>query len=129
MNEHGNKYGLTLTEYELMEYFWAIGEPKGFKEILFYFNTYKNKKWKKQTLSTFLKILQEKKLIIADTGKSKYSYSAISTKNEYIHKWTVNLCKDSYDNSISKFIAAFTGGQKISRETAEELRVYLNNLE
>lgn len=39
------------------------------------------------------------------------------------------LCKESFDNSLLKFVQAFTGGERISHETAQELRDYLDQLE
>ena len=51
------KFGLSETEYELMEFFWDNPGEKSFKEILEYFNNVKGKNWKKQTLSTFFKEL------------------------------------------------------------------------
>lgn len=119
------KYGLTQTEYELMDYFWSKNEKLSFKEILEYFNTVENKEWKKQTLSTFLKILQEQKLIASDTSKSKYLYYPLCTKDEHIYKYTHELVEDSFENSLGKFLAAFSGGKKLKAKDAEELKQYL----
>lgn len=120
------KYGLTQTEYELMEYFWSRNEKLSFKEILEYFNAVENKDWKKQTLSTFLKILQEQKLIGSDTSRSKYLYYPLCTKDEHIYKYTHELVKDSFENSLGKFLAAFSGGKKLKSKDAEELKQYLD---
>ena len=39
------------------------------------------------------------------------------------------LCKESFDNSLLKFVQAFLGGERISHETAQELRDYFNQFE
>ena len=43
-------FGLSETEYEIMEFMWQSDHKLTYKEILDYFNTEKNKNWKKQTL-------------------------------------------------------------------------------
>ena len=43
------KYGLSHTEFAIMEFFWQKDTPVPFKEILDYFNTEKGMNWKKQT--------------------------------------------------------------------------------
>lgn len=40
------KFGLSETEYELMEFFWESGRKLSFREILDYFNEIKKKDWK-----------------------------------------------------------------------------------
>ena len=39
-----------------------------------------------------------------------------------VQKWTRKLVKTSFNNSIFNFVSAFTGGQKLTREEAEELK-------
>ena len=76
------KFGLSETEYELMEFFWDNPGEKSFKEILEYFNNVKGKNWKKQTLSTFLTILQNRGYLQADMSKRKYPIHPLaSAKN------------------------------------------------
>lgn len=123
------KFGLSQTEYEIMELFWSTEEPLSFKSILQYFNEEKGKEWKKQTASSFLKILQDKNMIKADTSRARYRYYAVHTRDEHVHLWIRQLIEDSFDNSMGKFLAAFSGGEKLSEKDAEELREYLKNYE
>ena len=44
---------LSKTEYEIMEYFWEMGDKYTFGELMKYFNENLDKNWKKQTLNTF----------------------------------------------------------------------------
>ncbi len=115
-------FGLTAVEAELMELFWNATGPLSFREIMEYITTVLKKGWKKQTLNTYLSNLQRSGLI--QTGRSNYyySYMASCTKDEYIQRWTKKLVEDSYGNSIGNFVAAFTGGEKLSEEKAEKLR-------
>ena len=54
---------LSKTEYEIMEYFWGMGDKYTFGELMKYFNENLDKNWKKQTLNTFLSRLIEKGLL------------------------------------------------------------------
>lgn len=120
------EYGLTKTEMEIMEFLWSRSQKAGFKEMLEYFTINLQKDWKKQTLSTYLLNLQRAGLIAADAvGKNYYYYAAVS-KEEHIHNWTRELLKQSFGNSLGNFVAAFSGGEKLSKEETEELRQFLD---
>lgn len=123
------KYGLSPTEYEIMEYLWSSCGPKYFKEILSYFNLVKNKDWKKQTLSTFLKILQERDLIYIDTSESRYQYYPACTREQHIHNWTVEICESAFDSSLGKLIDAYCGGEKLNKDAVANLKNYLKKYE
>lgn len=120
-----NLYGLSSTEYELMEFFWDAEKKVTFRELLNYFNEEKAKGWKKQTLSSFLNILQSQGLLSADKQEKNYSYYAAISREEHIHRWTRDFLAQSFDNSLGKFLAAFSGNSRLSSEEAEELKRYL----
>lgn len=119
------RYGLSPTEYEIMELLWDSDEKLAFREILAYFNTVKNKNWKKQTLNTFLRILQDNGLVTADTNSTKFLYYPTRSKEEHIHIWTQKILENSFEKSLGKFLSAFTGGKKLNSKDAEELEQYL----
>lgn len=123
-----NLYGLSSTEYELMEFFWNAEGKVTFRELLNYFNEKKEKGWKKQTLSSFLSILQSQGLVSADKQGKNYSYYAAISKEEHIHRWTREFLAQSFDNSLGKFLAAFSGNSRLSSEEAEELKRYLDEM-
>lgn len=116
------KYGLSTIEFEIMEFLWEKNEPVQFKEILDYFNTTKDKKWKKQTLSTYLSNLRRSGIINADTDNKYNLYFYVFSRSELIQIWTGKMVKESYGGSISNFVTAFTGGKKLSQEEAERIK-------
>ena len=115
-------YGLTNTEMQIMEKFWEENKRFSYRELSEYMNGTLDKKWKKQTLSTYLTNLQKMGLIEVDDSGKNYIYYATCTKKEVVQKWTRKLVKISFNNSIFNFVSAFTGGQKLTREEAEELK-------
>ena len=120
------KFGLSATEYELTEFFWDNPGEKSFKEILEYFNNVKGKNWKKQTLSTFLTILQNRGYLKADMSRKKYLYSPTRQREEHVTSWLRKLCSDFFGDSLGRFLTAFSGGQQLSDKDARELREYLD---
>lgn len=119
------KYGLSYTELELMDFLWAENRAVTFKELMEYANNSLKKNWKKQTLGTYLRNLQLAGLIGVDDEKKNYSYYALNTREEHIEKWVKGFLGDFFDNSIGKFISAFSGGKELSDKDAEELRRFL----
>jgi len=120
------KFGLSATEYELMEFFWDNPGEKSFKEILEYFNNVKGQNWKTQTLSTFLTILQNRGYLKADMSRKKYLYSPTRQREEHVTSWLRKLCSDFFGDSLGRFLTAFSGGQQLSDKDAKELREYLD---
>jgi len=116
-------YGLTNTEMEIMNIFWESQDQRfTFKELTNYTHDVLGKEWKYQTLGTYLTNLQRMGLLKVDTSGRNYIYFPCCSKDEYIHQWTKELVCNTFDNSIAKFVHAFTGGAKLSKEDAEELK-------
>lgn len=118
-------FDLTPVELELMEMFWNASESLSFGEILDYVNSILGKNWKNQTLNTYLSKMRTTGLVDVERSSYHYRYFAAHTKDEYVQQWTRKLVKESYGNSISNFVAAFTGGEEISEEEGERLRKLL----
>lgn len=115
---------LSETEMSIMEELWKIGKPVSAKELEQIF-LLKQKKWKIQTISTFLVRMENKKYISHEKkGKAKM-YFPIIEKNE-IEKIEAKGILDAYYNgSLKKFILALSN-KKISEREAEELERWLN---
>nr|WP_300651183.1 BlaI/MecI/CopY family transcriptional regulator [uncultured Anaerobutyricum sp.] len=112
---------LSKTEYEIMEYFWEIGDKYTFGELMKYFNENLNKNWKKQTLNTFLSRLIEKGLLKKEKEGTKTSYQMNITKAQFKQNKARAILEESYDGKISHFIAALTGNDAITDVDEQEL--------
>lgn len=119
-------YGLTNTELQIMELLWATKAPMSFRDIMNVATTEWKKSWKVQTLNTFLLGLQKMGLVGTDKSKSTYNmYYALCTKEQHIHNWTKKMVAECYENSFARFVTAFIGDGKLSKEEADELRKLL----
>jgi len=113
------------TEKEILEYLWENPSGMKFREILDYFNDVKQKNWKKQTVNTFLLRLKEKELVVVKMEGTKSVYHAAYDRNGYEMKKAESILNNYYKGSMKNFVMALTGGEKIDKETADELRKLL----
>lgn len=116
-------FGLTSIEMELMKIFWENPEQGfTFKELKGIVQNTLGKNWKYQTLGTHLANLQRVGLLDVDDSNKNYVYCAHGTKEEHIQKWTQNLIRTAFGNSIGNLVYAFTGGGCLPKEEAEKIK-------
>lgn len=121
------KYGLSEAEYQLMELIWEAGHSLSFGEIETYLIEHTDKKWKKQTLHTYLTRLIKKGALKMIGNGRKHLYEPAMLKEEYISYWTHSFLEDSFGGSLGNFVSALTGNAgKLSQKDIEELRRYLD---
>lgn len=121
---------LSETEKEIMEFLWSCQEKDeilSFAEILDYFNTEKNRNWKKQTLSTYLLKLSEQELIIGTKKGRTVLYSPITTPKKYEKSKAKGLLDRMYEGSVSKFMSALYDGEKMPEDDINELKKWLED--
>lgn len=119
---------LSDTELYILEYLWDINEPQTFAQLMNYFTTIEKKDWKKQTLNTFLLHLTQKGYLTLSSTGTRRLYAPSITKEEYQQTYAREIVKTSFDSSLTTFVSAFTGGQKITPQERDELLDYLKGL-
>ena len=110
-----SRYKLTESEERFAELIWQK-EPIASGELVKLCE--KEMNWKKSTTYTVLKKL-------CDNGVFQNENSVVSsiiTKDEYYAKQSVRFVEEVFGGSLPKFITAFIGAKKISRQQAEELK-------
>ena len=120
---------LTATTEEIMNYLWDHEDGLTFRQIFDHFTLEADKTWKRQTLFTHLTILMNKGFILSEGSRRKMIYIPAISRETYREQYAHNVLKQVYDGSLSKFICAFTGHNKLSREEAEELIALLEEQE
>ena len=124
MNQKLN-FDVSETEREILEYLWENPQGVLSREMLEYFNEVKKKEWKKQTLNTFLLRLAEKGLIEGKAQGVKKIYQAVYDTKEYEAKKAESILENNYGGSVRNFVMALTGGEKIDKAMADDLRKML----
>ncbi|MCM1183444.1 MAG: BlaI/MecI/CopY family transcriptional regulator [Roseburia sp.] len=118
----GIVYETSGSERLIMEFLWEAGTEKSFVEIMEFLNNEAGKAWKKQTVNTFLKRLIDKGLIAVRQKGRNRAYCAAMTADEYEQGCAKKLLNDYYNGSIGAFLSALSGGEKIDKQFADELR-------
>lgn len=118
-------FDVSETEKEILEYLWENPQGVLSREMLEYFNEKKQKDWKKQTLNTFLLRLAEKGLIEGKAQGVKKIYQAVYDAKEYEAKKAESILENNYGGSVRNFVMALTGGEKIDKAMADDLRKML----
>ena len=117
------------TELEIMEVLWNEGSPKTFAWLLDYFNTQKDKQWKRQTLSTYLTRLAEKGVLCSKSVGRTSEYSPIMSQNEYESAKAQSVLDSSYSGSIRNFMTALYDGKSVSTDEMSDLKQWLSEQE
>ena len=116
-----SKYSVSDTEWEVLNMLWTHGEAVKQSQLLAMAEE-KGKKWKRQTLNTFLFRLEEKGLIRREHARAMPLYS----EEEY----RALLMRESIDNlyggKFSNLLASFMRQNVLSKEELEELQQLLD---
>ena len=74
--------------------------------------------WKKSTTYTILKHLEEKGVFRNADG----AVQVCLTRAEYETRRTQDFVGETFGGSLPRFLAAFTGGQRLNRQDVDQLR-------
>ncbi len=108
---------LTRKEEELMKILWQIRE--GFvKEIVEF---YPNPKPHYNTISSLVRLLEEKGFIGHKTYGNTHQYFPLISKQEYRKSFIKDVVKDYFDNSYKQTVSLFIEEQNLSNEDLNEL--------
>ena len=114
---------LTKAEEQVMQVLWKI--RKGFvKDILEHFD---DPKPAYNTVSTIVRILQEKGFVTHKAYGRTHEYYPLVTKNEYSKSHLSNFVNDYFSNSFEKMVSFFAKEKGISLQEMEEIMKIMDN--
>lgn len=112
-----NMNKLTRKEEELMKILWKIKE--GFvKDIV---ELYPNPKPHYNTISSLVRLLEEKGFIDHKAYGNTHQYFPTISKQEYRKSFIKDVVKDYFDNSYKQTVSLFIEEQNLSKEDLDEL--------
>lgn len=116
---------LSDSEMEIMQMIWKSATPVTSSQLP---ETFAEKSWKIQTMSTFLiRLVDKGVLTVTKEGKSNVYSPAVD--EEGYHALEARQVVDSlYHGSLRNFLAAFRGGQPLSQQEAEDLRAWFDEV-
>ena len=114
------------SEMEIMKTIWELAAPVTIVQLL---EIFESRKWKVQTMGTFLTRLADKGLLSVNKQKNTNFYTAKVTKREYDRLEAQNLLYSMYDGSLENFLSALYGGKEIDVNEAEKLKKWFERVE
>jgi predicted transcriptional regulator len=108
---------LTKKEEEVMKILWKLG--KAFvKDIV---AEYPDPKPHNNTISSLVRILQDKGIVGFKQYGNTYEYFPLLLKEEYRKVYMKEIISDYFDNSFSRAVASFIEDEKLDQKEIEEI--------
>ncbi len=117
-----NKVELTDKEEELMQFFWQHG-PLFVREIV---DLYSEPKPHFNTISTFVRNLENKGYVSHKQFGNTYQYCAVARVEDFRKKSLGNLIKSYFNNSYLGVVSSLVEDEKL---TVDELRELIDKVE
>ena len=108
---------LTRKEEELMKILWKL-EKAFVKDII---EKYPDPKPHYNTISSLVRLLQDKGIVGFTQYGNTYQYFPIVTKEEYRRSFMSQVVTDYFDNSYKSAVAFFVKEKNMSAEEIDEL--------
>lgn len=120
---------VTGAELEIMRHLWEQPDNNTFAQLLAWFNEEGGKQWSKQTLNTNLLRLIKRGLLERVKESSKSVYVPKADKKRYEQLCAKEILNESYGGKLENFIAAFSGGQRLTPEEEKKLMSFIKERE
>ena len=120
---------VTGAELEIMQHLWEQPDNNTFAQLLAWFNTEGGKQWSKQTLNTNLLRLIKRGLLERVNGSPKSVYVPMVDEMRYEQLCAKEILEESYGGKLVNFIAAFSGGQRLTSEEEQRLMHFIEEKE
>ncbi len=125
MDERTN---VSQAEMKVLEKIWAKGDMVTVPEMVSMLKEEKEE-WAYQTIATFLRRLEEKKMLSSTKQGRNLCYFPIVSKEQYEKMEAHNFVKNKFHGSLKKFLIAFSGNDVPDIENIKELREWLDELD
>jgi len=114
------------SEMEIMKVIWELATPVTIAQLL---NIFGNRKWKIQTMATFLTRLTHKGLLYVNKQKKSNLYVSAITEQKYYQLEAQNLLITMYGGSLQNFLSALYANGEVDITEAEELKKWFEIVE
>lgn len=118
------KYQLTPVEHELMEILWKLGQGS-VRDVIACLPS--NRHLAYTSVSTILRILQQKKIITAKKLGKQHIYLPILTKDNYTNHSVKTMVQDIFSGSPASLLAFLVNQQDLSIEEINSIQQLLDS--
>lgn len=118
-----NMKKLTNKEEEAMKILWKL-EKAFVKDIV---ANYPDPKPPYNTISSLIRVLQEKGFVGFKQYGNTYEYFPLLSKQEYRKIYMKEIISDYFDNSFSRAVASFIEDEDLDQKEIEEIMKLINS--
>lgn len=118
------KYQLTPVEYELMEILWSLGQGTVHDVMLKLPN---NRQLAYTSVSTILRILQQKKFLLAEKQGRQHIYRPILTKQTFTVYTVKKIVNDVFSGNSANLVAYLVDQHQLSATEINTIQALLNS--
>ena len=113
------------SEMEIMKAIWELATSVTIAQLL---DIFEHRKWKTQTMATFLARLADKGLIYVNSDQRANIYTAAISEQKYYQLEAQALLGSMYDGSLQNFLSALYGGGEIEANEVAELKEWFERM-
>lgn len=110
---------LSDSQLEIMKAIWKMEAPVTVSRLL---SVFKEKKWKSQTLCTFLTRLVDKGVLHVERINNTNIYTPLLSEQEYNRIEAKNLLELMYSGSIKNFLSALYSDNNLNEKETDEIK-------
>lgn len=122
-----NRIKVSDAETTILQILWKTKQPQSVAEVLEQAKE-EGISWAYTTVATFLKRMENKKLVSIEKKDRTYYYSPL-VKPENVNNRAKKYVSHYFKGSLTRFLAAFTENEQLSKEEIEELKAWVNKLD
>lgn len=119
---------ISNAEMKVMEKIWEKKEMVTVQEMVDILNE-EGEEWAYQTVATFLKRLEAKKVLASTKKGNKLCYYSLVSKDQYEKKEARGFVKSKFGGSLKDFLVAFSGSDSLDDKDLKDLKEWLHEFD
>lgn len=124
----GKQVHITNAELKVMKQIWAVGSMVTVPEMVEILNR-EGEEWAYQTVATFLKNLEKKGFLSVTKQGKRLCYFPLISQDQYKKKEAEGFLENMFGGSLTSFLTAFRGSDKIGKKELQELKAWLDEFD
>ena len=116
------------SEMKVLKKIWERQEMITVQDMLNILNE-DGEEWAYQTVATFLKRLESKKILSSTKKGNKLCYYPLISKEQYEKREARGFVKSKFSGSLKEFLVAFSGSDSLDEKDIKDLKEWLHEFD
>lgn len=119
---------ISNAEMKVIEKIWEKKEMVTVQDMVDVLNE-EGEEWAYQTVATFLKRLEAKKVLSSTKNGNKLCYYPLVSREQYEKREARGFVKSKFKGSLKDFLVAFSGNDSLDDKDLKDLREWLHEFD